>query len=108
VADGPESLDEVFYLGSAPLPQRDGLFEVLVVVHAGAECRFLIDPGTDELVAIEFYPADDVDPCEVYFSEYEEFEGRALPGRIDVRHGDADYGVFDARLYSIGAETAVP
>ena len=45
-------------------------------------------PTRGQLAALEMYPEEDTDPCELYFSEYQEIEGRMLPARIEVRHGD--------------------
>ncbi len=40
------------------------------------------------------FPEEDADPCEVYFSQYHDVDGRMLPGRMEVRYGDEVYGVF--------------
>jgi hypothetical protein len=37
---------------------------------------------------MELFTAEGVDPCEVYFSDYADSEGRQLPRTILVRCGD--------------------
>jgi hypothetical protein len=43
---------------------------------------------------MEMYPDAEADPCEVYFSDYHEFEGRMMPSRMEVRFGDEVFGQF--------------
>jgi len=50
--------------------------------------RVYFDPTTGQMLAMEFCPQDDVDPCELHFSQYAEVDGRQFPMRIEVRHGD--------------------
>jgi len=90
---GPEGFGEVYYLGTAPLPGRDGLVDVVVGIHGGVECRFHFDSG--QLLLLEMFPQDDVDPCEVSFSAFREFEGHARAGRLEVHHGDETFASFE-------------
>ena len=84
---GPHRYGDVYYLGTAPLIGRTGLFDVLLGTHDVVESRFLFDPETGQLVAIEMFPDPGVDPCEVTFSEYGEVGGRMMPRHLLVRHG---------------------
>jgi serine protease Do len=92
--EGPGEFGEVHYLGTVPLAGHDGLVDVLVGIHGGVECRFLFDPGQGHLLAMEMFPEEHADPCEIYFLDYRELEGRRLPGRMEVRFGDEPYAVF--------------
>jgi len=92
--EGPGRFGVVYYLGTVPLAGHDGLFDVLVGLYKGVECHFLFDSQRGHLLAVEMFPDDDIDPCEVYFSEYREVDGRLLPARMEVRTGDALYGIF--------------
>ncbi len=92
--EGLSRFGEVYYLGTAPLVGREGLVDVFVGTHKDVECRFYFDPVEGHLLALEMYPAEDVDPCEVYFSEYHDIDGRMLPGRMEVRYGDEPFGIF--------------
>jgi len=91
---GPEKFGEVVYLGTMPLVGHDGLVDVLIAEHEEAECHFLFDPDEGHLLAVEFFSDPDEDPCEVHFSEFRQVNGRWLPGRMEVRFGDAPYGIF--------------
>jgi hypothetical protein len=102
---GPKDFGEMHYLGTAPLyerglpPQRGpvGVIEadVLIGTQWGAECRFYFAPGEGSLLAMEMFPEEDSDPCEIYFSEYKlQAGGLYVPRRIEVRHGDVLFGVF--------------
>ncbi|MHC4177905.1 MAG: S1C family serine protease [Planctomycetota bacterium] len=89
---GPENFGEVTYLGTRPVGGHQKLFDVLVGLYKGVECHFLFDPAEGHLLALEMFPEEDVDPCEVYFSGYRDVEGRFLPARMEVRVGDDPYG----------------
>ena len=102
---GPEKYGEVYYLGTAPLMNRDGQFDVLVGIHNVVESRFSFDPRTGQLEAIEMFPESDVDPCEIYFSEYREIDGCLLPHRIVVRHGDAVFAELEVEQYELAADS---
>ena len=91
---GPERFGEVYYLGTAPLAGQEEPVDVLIGIHGGVECRFFFDSVDGHLAGMEMYADEDVDPCEIYFSEYRETDGRHVPGRMEVRFGDEVYGVF--------------
>jgi S1-C subfamily serine protease len=91
---GIDRFGTVYYFGTVPRPGHRELLDCLVCEHGGVQCRLLFDPSAGHLVALEFYPADDVDPCELNFSQFVEHQGRSLPQQIEVRHGDQVYQVF--------------
>jgi serine protease Do len=91
---GCDKFGEVYYQGTAPLAGHEGESDVLIGIHSGVECRFYFDPERSRLLAIEMFAGEDADPCEVYFLDYEERDGRLLPGRMEVRFGDIVYGTF--------------
>ena len=37
---------------------------------------------------MEMFPDIDVDPCELFFRDYREVDGRQFPGTIEVRFGE--------------------
>ena len=71
-----------------------GLVDVLVGSHKGVDCRFYFDPADGRLLALEMFPDNESDPCEIYFSQYREIDGRDFPGRLEVRYGDEPFGAF--------------
>jgi S1-C subfamily serine protease len=92
--EGLQRFGNLEYFGTAPLPGHDGLVDVLVGTHKGVECRFYFDPASGHLLALEMFPNDEVDPCEVYFSDYRDHAGRFWPGKIEVRYGDERIATF--------------
>jgi hypothetical protein len=100
---GPEKFGEVNYWGSAPLAGYDHLLDVLAGTYRDVECRWYVDPADGQLVAMEMFPEEDADPCELYFTDYHEVEGRQLPGRLEVRHGDGLYQVYELKQAKLDA-----
>jgi len=101
LTSGPAKYGEVYYLGSAPMLGREELVDVLVATHDVVESRFMFDPASGRLLGMEFYPERDVDPCEVYFSEYREVDGRMVPHRLTVLFGDEVFGVIDLKKLTL-------
>ena len=91
---GPGKFGEVTYLGTVPLAGHAGLVDVLVALHKGVRCQFYFDPIAGDLLAMEMYPGEDADPCEIYFQGYHEVDGRFLPARMEVRYGDEAFATF--------------
>jgi hypothetical protein len=46
-------------------------------------------------------PDEETDPCEVYFSDYQESAGRFVPHSLEVRHGDTLFGIFTFSEYDL-------
>ena len=91
---GPERYGEVYYLGTAPMAGRNDLVDVLVAIHNVVETKFMFDPSSGELLGMEMFPERDVDPCEIYFRDYVDRDGRLIPQQIEVRHGDQLFRVI--------------
>jgi S1-C subfamily serine protease len=100
--EGLGRFGDVYYYGTAPLRRHQGLADVLVGSHKGVECRFYFDPAAGHLLALEMFPDDESDPCEVYFTDYRETAGRFWPGRIEVRYGDEQYALFTVKDAGLG------
>ncbi len=98
---GPGKFGQVVYEGTAPLPHYTGLFDVLRGVGGGVETRFYCDPADGQLVCIEMSPDEDSDPCEVYFSDYQETSGSLLPHRMEVHYGDEVFGIFTLTAFDL-------
>ena len=91
---GPAAFGEVFYVGTAPLDGSEELYDVAAGLTGGVECRFYFHITTHDLAAVEFFTADDTDPCELYLEDYRKINGRWLPGRMEARYGDAVFETF--------------
>ncbi len=91
---GPAKFGQLVYYGTMPLVGRDRPVDVLIGTTGGVDCHFLFDTGDGSLVGMEMYPAADTDPCEVYFGDYRESEGRFIPRRIEVHYGDNLFAIM--------------
>jgi serine protease Do len=56
-----------------------------------------------ELIAFETFVAHDQDPCEVYLHESKPVEGRLLPTKMEIRHGDKRYCVLNVANWKLTA-----
>ena len=101
---GPPKFGDVYYLGTAPVAGRDGLCDVLIAIHNVVESWFYFDSSTGQLVLMEMYPDRDVDPCELYFDEYSIVDRCMLPHRIEVRFGDALFGVITINRWELSTD----
>lgn len=109
--EGIENFGDIYYLGTVPSkPSADeaelrrNMFDVLVGTYGGVECRFHFDPSDGKLRTMEVFPDNDVDPCELYFEQYRHEEGRYLPAKIVVRHGDETYTELSIESIEFQAE----
>ncbi len=91
---GPARFGEVVYWGTAPLPDHDGLCDVVVVTHDDIEAKLFFDPKTGQLLTLESYPDSEQDPCELHFGDYRTVEGQQLPFEITVKYGDETFGTW--------------
>jgi hypothetical protein len=96
---GPGKFGQVVYIGTQPLEGRDRWVDVLRGTTGGIDCDFLFDSADGTLVGLEMYSATDADPCEVYFSDYREMEGRFVPQRFEVHYGDNLFGILMVKKF---------
>lgn len=89
---GPDRFGEVYYLGTGPAGYGEGLFDILVTTHNVVETRFMFDPQSGLMTGMEMFSDPDRDPCEIYFEDYREVDGRQVPHLLHVRFGDDIYG----------------
>ncbi len=104
LVEGLENFGQVTYLGTMPIAGKEGLCDVLEASYDDVECRFYCDPVDGNLIAMDMTPELDVDPCELYFDHFQEFSGRWLPSRIEVRHGDGYGYLFLVKHYGFNVE----
>lgn len=103
---GPKQYGEVYYLGTAPVVDREGVYDVLVATHDVVETRFIFDPASGHLIGLEMYPDDSVDPCEVYFSDYRDVGGRQVPHSFVVLHGENVFAEVKLETIELAAAPA--
>jgi S1-C subfamily serine protease len=104
---GPRRFGDVYYLGTLPWAGDEKLVDCLVATHGGVETRFHFDPDSADLVGIEMQASDDEDPCELEFTDFRETDGRHLPHRWIVRHGDETFAELTITAYKLGAPKSV-
>jgi hypothetical protein len=85
---GPRRVGELHYVGKLPWRSDEELADCLAVTYAGVNTQFYFDPASGDLIGVEMQASDDVDPCEIRFSDIRPAGGRHLPHRWTVRHGD--------------------
>ncbi len=105
---GPAKFGEVYYLGTAPLIDHQGLYDVLVGTHNVVELWSYFDPKSGLLTAVEMYPAAHVDPCEIYFDDYKKTADCLWPHRITVRYGDGVVLRMNIEKIALGAARSQP
>ena len=54
-----------------------------------------------KLLGFEVTVENGTDPCEVYLADYKDVDGRQLPHRLEVRHGNNRYAVFSVQRYEL-------
>jgi hypothetical protein len=96
---GPRRFGEVSYFGTLPWPTEQRLADCVVGIYGGVETRFYFDPVDGDLVGLELQTAEDRDPCEIYFSDIREVEGRRLPHKWVIRHGDEQFAELRITAY---------
>jgi hypothetical protein len=77
--------------------------DCLVGIHGGVETRFYFDPDSAALVGLEMHASDDEDPCEIYFGDVREVEGRHLPHQWTIRRGDEVFAELRIDVYGLSA-----
>lgn len=102
---GPGKFGDVYYLGTVPLEGQAEWVDALVGLCGGVECHFLFDPKTGLLLAIEMFPEEHADPCEVRLFDYRLIDGRNVPHRIEVRYGGERFGDFHVESFSVEKPT---
>lgn len=85
VAVGPKKFGESYYLGRMPLGGERPLRDCMVGIDGEMEVRWLSDPDSKNVEAMEVFADRDRDPAELWLEGKSE-EGR-FPGILDLRYG---------------------
>jgi len=100
---GPKRYGDVYYLGTIPWSSDDKLADCLVTSTAGVETRFYFDADAGHCTGLELRITDDEDPCEIYFDDFRQVDGRTLPFHWTVRHGDDTFADLKIASYDWSA-----
>lgn len=106
LVEGPSKFGQLVYVGTMPWPGQDAWCDVLVGTTQGVDIRFYFDPTSKRLVALEFFSADNEDPCEVSILGYQEIEGRQWPSELSVRYAERPFGQFKIAAVEASATVA--
>jgi serine protease Do len=77
--------------------------EVLVTEHAAVPAKWYFSRDDHRLLGFEVTASKDQDPCEVSLGDYRIANGRYLPHRLEVRHGNGSFGVWNITSYNLTA-----
>jgi hypothetical protein len=102
---GPRRFGEIYYFGAMPWATEEKLSDCIVGTTAGVETRFYFDSEKGHCVGLEMRVADDEDPCEIYFDDIRQVEGRSLPFHWIVRHGDDVFTEVKVSSYNLSANS---
>lgn len=101
---GPKRFGDSYYLGTMPWSNEDKFDDCLVATANGVEARFYFNADSGNTTGMELRTADDEDPCEIYFNDIRQVDGRSLPFHWVVRHGDDVFA--DIKISSYGFNRA--
>lgn len=77
--------------------------EVIRTELTGVPAKWYFSAKDHTLLGFELSPDREEDPCEVYFSDYRQQDGRSLPYRIEVRYADKQYAVLEVNAWKLDA-----
>ncbi len=69
--------------------------------HAAVPAKWYFSRDNQLLLGFEVTVEEDQDPCEVYLYDYKPVDGRLLPHRFEVRHGNDRYTTFTVKQYQL-------
>ncbi|MBX7166462.1 MAG: trypsin-like peptidase domain-containing protein [Pirellulales bacterium] len=100
---GPTALEQVEYGGIYPFGIELQPAHTIIATTGGVEARFYCDEERGWLIGVELFTDTVDDPCEVSLLDYEEREGRLVPTRILVRHGDQVFADWKLDVVDLAA-----
>jgi serine protease Do len=101
LSEGKSAFNEFSYRGSQPLDGHAAMVDVIETKKSSVECRWYFSVQEGSLVGFDSSLGEDVDACEVRFTQHGDFQGRHFPNRFNVRYGDTAYGVFEVQSLDV-------
>ena len=77
--------------------------EVVTTQFAVYRTKWFFAKTDQKLLGFELNMEEFGDPCEVFFSDYRNVNGRQLPHRMQVYYNDVHYGTFTIANYKLAA-----
>src|SRR5262249_7098518 len=78
--------------------------EVILTEHAAVKTKWYFSRKDGRLLGFESSLRREDDPCEGYLDDYRKVDdqGRMLPHRIEVRHGDSNFATLMIKKWDLG------
>jgi hypothetical protein len=104
LAKGLKEFGSPYYLGTVPVAGRPESCHVVVGTYDVFEVRLIFAPDNGELIAMEVYSSNAIDPCELFFDDYRDVgDGRRIPHQIDVRVGMDSFALLEVEKIDLAA-----
>jgi S1-C subfamily serine protease len=103
---GPDRFGEVIYRGTMPMLGSAEWMHVVDAIYGGVQLQLYFHPSTYQLVGLEMFADPDWDPCEVYFSDFRTTDGRTMPYRWEVHHGNLVFAVLEIDAFDFQADAS--
>ena len=108
LTQGLQEFGNAYYLGTVPVAGLDERCHMVVGSYNVFEVRLLFAPNSGELIAMEVYSSNAIDPCELFFADYRDVGGnRKLPHQIDVRVGMDTFALLEVEKFAMDASLPV-
>jgi serine protease Do len=75
--------------------------EVLLTEEADITTKWYFSKKDHTLLGLELVVERNEDPCEVYFYDYQDVNGRKLPHRMEIRNGNERFATFLIKEYKL-------
>lgn len=101
---GLKELGSPYYLGTVPVAGQPDSCHVVVGTYDVFEVRLIFAPDNGELIGMEVYSSNAIDPCELFFDDYRDIgDGRRVPHQIDVRVGMDSFALLEVEKIDLVA-----
>jgi hypothetical protein len=96
---------EFYYVGTEPLDGNGERVDVLTTFRNQVTSRWYFHRADGRWAGFDTAVAEDVDECEIRIENLGVFNGRTLPARFAVRHGDQAFATFVIESVELAAAT---
>lgn len=86
---------EFAYFGGEPLDGNGPIVDVVRAAEGSVVSRWYFSRDDGRLLGFDTRLADELDECEIRFTQFRQFNGVTLPSQLEVRSGEKVFGVFN-------------
>ncbi|MFO1092011.1 MAG: trypsin-like peptidase domain-containing protein [Planctomycetaceae bacterium] len=101
LVDPDAYFSELYYVGQESLDGRGPLVDVLQTSRGQLTGRWYVAADNGRWLGFDTGVTEDADECEIRLDGWMPVNGRSLPQRITVRHGDAPVSVFQVEQVTL-------